>query len=285
MVRPEQFGVDWSASLRRGSETEREALLVFALECADAADQLTLPAFQRGSTAQRKDDGSFVTDADKAVELMVRERIADRYPAHGVHGEEFGLESAGASVRWYVDPIDSTHNFMRGIPLFAFLLAAQVDDEVQLGVVSAPAIGRRWHASRGGGAWVSGALIGAEPRRLAVSTVDQLADAQVLYRSIRDMAASTVATGWPSLVEATWRERGYGDFWGHALVAEGAAEGMLEGNLGPWDMAAPWVIVEEAGGSMTDFSGRRSMESGEFLTSNGRLHTAILERLHPATEI
>jgi histidinol-phosphatase len=171
---------------------------------------------------------------------------------------------------------------MRGVPLFAFLLAAQVDDEVQVGVISAPAIGRRWHASRGAGAWVSGTLIGTEAQRLAVSTVDRLEDAQVLYRSIRDMAASTVAAGWPSLVEATWRERGYGDFWGHALVAEGAAEGMLEGNLGPWDMAAPWVIIEEAGGSMTDFSGRRSIESGEFLTSNGQLHAAILEHLHPA---
>lgn len=226
-----------------------------------------------------KPDGSFVTAADRAIEQLVRARIADRFPGHGAHGEEFGLENEAAEVRWYIDPIDGTHNFMRGIPLFGFLLAVERDGELQAGVMSAPALGQRWYAARGSGAWSVSAASQAAPKRLRVSAIDRVTNAQILFRSVNDMHDSRVAAGYDRLIREVWRERGFGDFWGYALVAGGAAEAMMEQKLGPWDLAAPWVVVEEAGGAVTDFEGRRSMAAGEGLASNGIIHETILARL------
>ncbi len=226
-----------------------------------------------------KPDGSFVTQADRAIEVLVRGRIADRFPAHGTHGEEFGAENVAAEVRWYIDPIDGTHNFMRGIPLFGFLLAVERDDELQAGVMSAPALGQRWYAARGLGAWTVSQSSNAAPKRLQVSAIDRLAEAQILFRSVNDMHDSRVAAGYDRLIREVWRERGFGDFWGYALVAGGAAEAMMEQKLGPWDLAAPWIVVEEAGGMVTDFEGRRSMSAGEGLATNGIIHETILDRL------
>lgn len=272
------YGPDWSASLRRAGERELATWLEFALAACDLADEIALGAFRTELEVQAKDDGSFVTQADRAVELAVRERLADRFPGHGVVGEEYGSEALTADTRWYLDPIDGTHNFMRGVPLFGTLIAVQRDGELQAGVVSAPALGQRWYASRGGGAWtVGGPNHGA--RRLAVSDVDAVERSQVLYRAVTDMHASRVAAGFDRLLPAAWRDRGFGDFWGYTLVADGAAEAMMERDLGAWDMAAPWLLVEEAGGRVTDFDGRRSFETGESLATNGRLHEAILERL------
>ena len=277
VAEPVRHGAEWSASLRRGSERELRAWLDFALACADAADPIALGGFRSELEVSRKADGSFVTAADREIERLVRTRISERYPDHGVQGEEFGLESGSAVARWYVDPIDGTHNFMRGIPLFGFLLGLERDGELQLGVMSAPAIRQRWFAARGMGAWTASA--GGAPRRLAVSAVAQIAEAQILFRSVNDMHDSRVAAGYDRLLREVWRERGFGDFWGYALVADGAAEAMMEQNLGPWDLAAPWVIVEEAGGTVTDFDGRRSLERGEGFATNGVLHRAILDRL------
>lgn len=272
------YGPDWSASLRRGSEVELRAWLDFALGCADAADPLALATFGHEIEVTAKPDGSFVTAADRAIEEMVRGRIADRFPGHGTHGEEFGLENEAAETRWYIDPIDGTHNFMRGIPLFGFLLAVERDGELQAGVISAPALGQRWQAARGMGAWTvsRGSAI---PKRLRVSAIDRVPDAQVLFRSVNDMHDSRVAAGYDRLIREAWRERGFGDFWGYALVADGAAEAMMEQKLGPWDLAAPTVVVEEAGGLVTDFDGRRGMAAGEGLATNGAIHDAILDRL------
>ncbi|MEO5939854.1 MAG: inositol monophosphatase family protein, partial [Candidatus Limnocylindrales bacterium] len=258
-------GVDWSAGRRRGPETELADWLAFALELCDATDPIALGAFRSELAIDRKADGSFVTAADREVEAVIRDRITARYPGHGLVGEEYGEAAAGAGgERWYIDPIDGTHNFLRGLPIFATLIAVERDGEIQAGVMSAPALGQRWYASRGGGAWVVGGPANPDgPRRLGVSTIDELARSQVLFRSIGDMNASRVAAGFPNLLAATWRERGFGDFWGYTHIADGIAEAVMEQDLHPWDLAAPWVIVEEAGGRITDFDGRRSLERGE----------------------
>lgn len=261
--------------------TELEAWLGFALAICDESDALALASFRRDLVIESKPDRSFVTDADRAIETHIRERIAATYPGHGVIGEEFGADPGDGSVRWYVDPIDGTHNFMRGVPLFGTLLALEADGELQVGVMSAPALGGRWFARRGGGAWAISA-VGADAgqrRRIGVSRVAAIPDAHLLYGSAQEIADSGVAPGFPSLIGDVWRDRGFGDFWGYALVAEGAAEAMVEVGPKSWDLAAPLVIIEEAGGRLTDLEGRRSIDSGTVLATNGRLHDEVLTRL------
>ena len=199
-----------------------------------------------------------MTQADTAIEARIRARLADAFPDHGLVGEEYGTEAGDASVRWYIDPIDGTHNYIRGVPLFGTLLAVERDGELQAAVMSAPALDERWWAHRGGGAWARNR--GEAPRRIAVSGVADLADAQILYGSGRDIVASGLAPGFDDLLRDVWRERGFGDFWGYALLAEGAAEGVVEVGLSSWDAAAPTVIIEEAGGRATDFEGRRAID-------------------------
>ncbi|MBA2718379.1 MAG: histidinol phosphatase [Chloroflexi bacterium] len=279
-------GAAWSAERRRGDQAELAEWLAFALAICDETDPLALRAFRSELTIDRKSDGSFVTAADREVERVIRERITARYPSHGLIGEEYGEAAAGAGgERWYIDPIDGTHNFMRGVPIFATLLAVERDGEIQAGVISAPALGQRWFASRGGGAWVSGGPPNPDgPRRLAVSTVDSIDRAQIFFRSIRDMDASRVAAGFGGLIRAAWRERGFGDFWGYTLIADGVGEAMMEQDLHPWDLAAPWIVVEEAGGRVTDFDGRRSFERGEGFATNGVLHEVVLDKLTERAE-
>jgi len=272
-------GSAWSASLRRGTDAELDSWLGLAHQLCDAADPICLDALRGELRISAKDDGSFVTDADRAVERLIRGRIADAFPEHGVVGEEFGDTGADATVRWYVDPIDGTHNFMRGVPVFATLLGVERDGELQAGMISAPALGRRWWARRGGGAWVRDAIMGGEPRRLRVSDRAELATTQLVYGATTDMLDSRVGTGFRTLLSEVWRERAFGDFWGYALVAEAAAELMMEPELHVWDIAGPWVVVEEAGGRVSDFDGRRDWHAGEALASNGLLHDLVLERL------
>jgi len=273
------YGAAWSASLRRGSDTELRAWIESGLGWCDAADEIALRHFRRGVVISRKPDRTFVTEADTAIERLVRDRIAADYPGHAVLGEEFGADpGSGASVRWYVDPIDGTHNYMRGVPLFATLLAAERDGELQAAVVSAPALGSRWYAWRGGGAWAMHHREVAA-RRIEVSRIDRLDEAQVLYAGTVDVEASGRAPGFRGLLGAVWRERGFGDFWGYSLIAEGAAEAMVEVDLSPWDYAAPMLLVEEAGGRVTDFDGGRSVDGRTFLATNGILHDTIRERL------
>ena len=275
------FGPDWSASLRRGDESELEAWLAFALDLADVADSMAMGAFRRDLEITTKPDRTYVTQADRAIEETLRARIGDAYPDHGVVGEEFGTTDADAAVRWYVDPIDGTHNFMRGVPLFGTLLGIERDGELQVGVVSAPAIGGRWYARRGGGAWaVDTGRTGAEPPRpITVSKVSAVREMQLLYGSAQDVVASGKAPGFAALIDEVWRDRGFGDFWGYTLVAEGAAEAMVESDLSSWDMAGPLVVVEEAGGRMTTFDGQRSIHERSAVASNGILHEEVLERL------
>jgi histidinol-phosphatase len=271
------FGPEWSASLRRGTEAELRSWLEVAQDACDAADDIARRHFRRDLTIETKPDRTFVTQADTSIERLIRERLADAFPDHGLIGEEYGVESWDASVRWYIDPIDGTHNFIRGVPLFGTLLGVERDGELQASVMSAPALDERWWAHRGGGAWARDRS--GEARRIRVSEIDRLEDSHLLYGSGRDIIESGLAPGFEDLLRASWRDRGFGDFWGYALVAEGAAEAMIEVELKTWDAAAPTVIVEEAGGRVTDYGGHRDIAAGTIVASNGRLHETVLERL------
>jgi len=243
------------------------------MELADAADAIALKHFRRDVQSSQKPDRTYVTKADLAIETMLRERIARDYPGHGVLAEELGPGDANRETRWIIDPIDATHSYMRGIPAFATLIALERADILELGVISAPAMQSRWHAVRGMGAW-SGA------RRLHVSKIAVLSDAQVFYASRTAFIAVGKEQNFDALIKDSWRDRGFGDFWGYALVAEGTGEAMIEPELYPWDLAAPLILLEEAGGRLTDFTGRRTYAGGNAVASNGLVHDAILERLN-----
>ena len=249
--------------------------MAFAMELADAADGISLQHFRRDLQVNRKPDRTFVTQADTEIERELRERIARRYPQHGVLAEELGDATSDREVRWIIDPIDATHSYMRGVPVFATLIALERAGTMELGVMSAPAMHERWHAVRGGGAWSGN-------RRLHVSKIAHLEDAQIFYASRSAFAAVGKERGFDAVVEPAWRDRGFGDFWGYALVSEGAGEAMIEPELAPWDLAAPLILVEEAGGRLTDFTGRRTYAGGNAVASNGLLHEMILGRLNGA---
>ena len=273
-----RYGPDWSASLASAPATELNDWLALAQAACDEADAIARSVFRRDLEISTKPDRTFVTQADTAIERAIRSRIQATYPDHGLVGEEYGTEAGDAATRWYIDPIDGTHNFIRGVPLFGTLLAVERDGELQAAVISAPALRERWWAQRGGGAWAQGADE-PTPRRIRVSSVRALDDAQILYGSGHDIEASGRAPGFHALLGEVWRERGFGDFWGYALLAEGAAEAMIEVELSSWDAAAPTVLIEEAGGRVTDLDGRRAIDSGTFLATNGLLHEEVLARL------
>ena len=250
--------------------------LSLALALADAADEVTMARFLAQDLAvETKPDATPVTDADRAVERALRELLGERRPGDSVVGEEYG-ESGDGPRRWVVDPIDGTKNFVRGVPVWATLIALMEAAEVYVGVVSAPALGRRWWASRGQGAWTC--ALGGEPRRLRVSGVAELADASVSYSSLHGWEGAPRA-GLLELESTVWRARGYGDFWQYALVAEGAVDATAEPEVSLWDLAALAVLVEEAGGRLTDLAGRRGPAGGSGLATNGLLHDELLHLL------
>ena len=273
------YGMVFSASCARSGADELAEFLSFALAVCDEADAIALRHFRREIEIVTKPDRSFVTEADRSIERLIRERIHARWPDHGFVGEEYGEEAGVSSTRWYIDPIDGTHNFIRGVPLFGTLLALEIDGELQVGVISAPALRERWYASRGGGAWAVGAAGSEGARPIRVSRVADLVDAQVLYGSIGEIEASGRAPGFRGLLGEVWRERGFGDFWGYALLAEGAAEAMVEIGVHTWDLAAPLVVIEEAGGRLTDLEGARRIDGREMVATNGLVHDAVLARL------
>ena len=254
--------------------------LSLALALADASDAISMSRFGAlDLRVETKPDSTPVTDADQAVERAIRETLGRRRPGDSVLGEEYGSSGTGAR-RWIVDPIDGTKNFVRGVPVWATLIALMEADEVYVGVVSAPALGRRWWASRGQGAWLS--VFGGEPRHLHVSGVGALADASLSYTAGGWEAAPGGRAGLDALTEQVWRGRGYGDFWQHAMVAEGVLDVATEPDASLWDLAPLAVLVEEAGGAVTDLHGRRGPAGGSVLTTNGTLHAAALTTLTPA---
>jgi histidinol-phosphatase len=248
--------------------------LAFALELADLADAISLERFQADDlVVETKPDLSPVTEADRAVEQALRKRIAEVRPGHGVVGEELGAEERG-DARWILDPIDGTKNYVRGIPVFGTLIALQREGVVVLGVVSAPALRRRWWAARGAGAFAGG-------RPIRVSRVAELADAVLAYSSLGSWEEHGLGERFTALARRCWRTRGFGDFWSHMLVAEGAADIACEPEVALWDLAPLQVIVEEAGGRFTDLSGVARADGGSAVTSNGLLHDRVLATLRP----
>ena len=258
-------------------------LLAFALELADEADRLSMSFYRGDLGTTQKADGTLVTLADKAVEAHLRERISARFPAHSILGEEQGFAAGQpGEARWILDPIDGTHGFARGIPIWATLIACERDATIEVGVASAPALGTRWWAGRGLGAWRAATAVhdgAAEP--IYVSTIASLAEGQVLHGSHR-LCLARWGEAFQTILANAWRTRGLGDFWGHCLVAEGAAEVMLEGDISPWDIAALQVIVEEAGGHLTDGAGTRTIDAGYSVTSNAAIHETLLRALDPS---
>ena len=258
-----------------GAPAGWQADLALARELADLADGITTARFRAHDlTVRSKPDLSLVTDADRAVEQAIRDRLAERRPQDALLGEEFG--QAGDSERqWVIDPIDGTHNFVRGVPVWATLIGLLIGREPVLGMVSAPALGQRWWAAIGHGAY--GQALAAEPRRLRVSAVGSLADASMSYSSLHGWADRL-----PRLIEllgGLWRSRAYGDFWSYMLLAEGAVDLAAEPELSLWDMAALAPIVVEAGGRFTGLDGVDGVHQGNAAASNGLLHDALLAAL------
>ncbi|MDO8403144.1 MAG: inositol monophosphatase family protein [Pseudomonas sp.] len=255
-----------------GPDFEPTRELHFALQMADAADAFTLPKYvNRSFYVDWKANRTEVTEADRECERLISERVLADRPAHGMFGEEHGLVGdADSPWRWIVDPIDGTSNFVRGIPVWATLIAlTHIEHGPVVGVVSAPAMGRRWWAARGLGAFADG-------KKCEVSNVAAIAEAQV---------SVTFAKGWDDLgltgklvqlQQRAYRARGFGDFWQHMLVAEGAVDLAIDAvGLEPYDLAAVMVVVEEAGGTFTDRHGERTYLHSTAISSNGLLHGEI----------
>ena len=264
-----------SAGYVCGYSAERQSFVMnpdldLAMELADRADELTVRHFRSAELmVDTKPDMTPVTQADREVEEMVAERLAFARPTTPLLGEEFGQQGTNTRRRWIVDPIDGTKNYVRGIPVFATLLALEEDGEVVVGVVSAPALGRRWYAARGEGAFADG-------ENIRVSTIDRLEEAQVCHAGLEGWEKDGRLDGLVALTRGAWRDRGFGDFWQHMLVAQGSAELALEPAVSLWDLAALKVVVEEAGGRFTDLSGAATPAGGSALSSNGLLHELAL---------
>jgi histidinol-phosphatase len=247
-----------------------------ALELADVADRITMARFRAADlVVETKPDLTPVSEADTAVERAIREMLAEVRPEDSVLGEEYGTSAADGSRRWIVDPIDGTKGYVRGIPVWATLLALQEDGEPSVAVVSAPAMRRRWWAARGIGAFTDDGLSDGS-RTVRVSGVSRLEDAQVSYGGLEDWQNLGRAAATLALVGSCWRSRNFGDFWAYMLVAEGSVEVALDPIVSLWDLAAPQLIVEEAGGRFTDLGGVRSAEGGDAIATNGLVHDAAL---------
>ena len=255
--------------------------LAVALTLAGEADLIAMERYRaQDLDVQLKADRTQVTDADKRVEKMIRSHLASARPHDSVFGEEFGetVGTTDASTRqWIVDPIDGTSNFVRGVPIWGLLLALVVDGVPQLGVVSAPALGRRWWGATGHGAWMQ--QDGGEPRRLAVSGIDELAEASLSYNSLKHWDQAGHLDSLVSLSRQVGRTRAYGDLWAYMLVAEGAVDLAGEYDLKPWDIAALVPVVREAGGRATTVSGADPLVDDSILVSNGLLHDRALAAL------
>jgi histidinol-phosphatase len=251
--------------------------LRFAHVLADAADDITMRRFRaRDLSVQSKPDMTPVTDADLAAEESLRNVLRRARPRDAMLGEEFG--KTGMSPRcWIIDPIDGTKNYVRGVPVWATLVGLMAEGEVTVGVVSAPALGRRWWAARDGGAWTGRSLTKAAACR--VSEVTRLEDASFSYSDLATWEQAGRLDAFLGLARSVWRTRAYGDFWSHVLVAEGAVDVSAEAEVSLWDLAALQIIVSEAGGIFSDLSGTPAPDGGNVLCTNGQLHDEVLSLL------
>jgi histidinol-phosphatase len=249
---------------------------------ADAVDAQTLSRFKAlDLKVETKPDLTPVTDADKAAEEAIRGQLSRARPRDAVLGEEFGSTGSG-SRRWIIDPIDGTKNFVRGVPVWATLIALVDEGRPVVGLVSAPALGKRWWAAEGTGAYTGRSLAAAS--RLKVSDVSRLEDASLSYSSLSGWKERGNLDEFLGLTEAVWRTRAYGDFWSYCLVAEGAVDIACEPELNLYDMAALVPLVTEAGGRFTSLEGAEGPFGGNALATNGILHTEVLHRLNPSVD-
>jgi len=251
--------------------------LGFAHVLADAADDITMRRFRaQDLNVETKPDMTPVSDADLAVEESLRNLLSRARPRDAMLGEEYGR--TGSSQRcWVIDPIDGTQNYVRGVPVWATLIGLMDEDEVIAGVVTAPALGRRWWAARDGGAWTGRSLTKAAPCR--VSGVASLPDASLSFSELSTWEDAGRLADILGLSRKVWRTRAYGDFWSHVLVAEGAVDISAENEVSLWDLAALQIIVEEAGGAFTDLAGIPRPDRGSVLCTNGLLHSEVLHLL------
>jgi histidinol-phosphatase len=249
-----------------------ELLLDAALRFAQGAGEITLQHFGGRVLDEAKGDGSPVTLADRAAERALRGWIEEAFPGHGVLGEEFGETPGHLPFRWILDPIDGTRSFMRGVPLYGVLIGIEQDGVPVVGVAHFPALDETVSAGVGLGCYWNGV-------RAAVNAVSTLEQAVVLTSDPRMTEESALCPGWPSLVRAVDYSRSWGDAYGHALVATGRAEIMIDPILSPWDAAPLSTILGEAGGRFTDLAGQPGIHGGSGISSNGVLHDTVLRRL------
>jgi histidinol-phosphatase len=251
-------------------EPDLTADLTFALHLADVAAQITTSRFGRRLPVERKADGTPVTEVDRAVERAIREEIAAAFPGDGVHGEEEGLDAGTNGRLWLIDPVDGTKLFAQGIPLWTTLIALRVDGQIAVGVADVPALGDRYRATRGGGAWRDG-------RRLRVSEVGSLADAFALHSGVEEWVTGGRADSLLRVASRARRAQGLSDAWAQLLVAQGSAELLMEHEpCFGWDWAATSVIVEEAGGRLSTLAGEPPVPGHDLLVTNGLVHDEVL---------
>ena len=267
---PVSFGAPYDGDL--------QADLALALRLADAADAASMDRFDAADLdVQLKPDATHVTEADLATERAIRAILETERPADGVFGEEFG--ATGSTERqWIIDPIDGTANYLKGIPMWTTLIALSIDGVPRVGVASQPALGRRWWAATGLGAWTN--TPGGTPARLGVSSVDTIGEASASFQSIRQWDEVGQLDAVIALSRAVWRDRGYGDTWPYMLLAEGRLEFVAEFGVKEYDIAALVPIITEAGGRFTSFDGNDSLSERSSLATNGVLHAAFLDLLH-----
>lgn len=244
-----------------------------AIEAARAAGEVAMKYFRSGFDVEIKPDRTPVTQADKEAERVMIELLRRAFPDYGFLGEEFGAQGS-KEIRWIIDPIDGTKNFVRRIPIWAVLLALEEHGEITAGVVHNPVTGELYSARKGAGAYANG-------ERIRVSTVGTLAESLLCHASLNLIRRAGYWDGMVRLIDATERQRGWGEYYGYAVVAKGQAEISAEADLKPWDLAAVKILVEEAGGRFTDFTGAPTIYSGTALATNGRLHDAALACLGP----
>lgn len=247
----------------------------FALAIAREAGELTQTYFQsKGLRVDRKRDGTQVTQADRAAEAMLRERILARYPADGVLGEEHGEVVGRSGMRWVLDPIDGTASFVCGVPLYSNLVAVEAEGRAAVGVVHLPALGETVYAARGLGAWhVAGASAAREAR---VSGVASMNEGVLCTTSLDYFVRAGMETMYSPLQASCALFRGWSDAYAAVLVATGRAEAMIEPKVAIWDVAAVQVVIEEAGGTYSDFGGGADLSAGTCIASNGRVHAELL---------
>ncbi|WP_312856612.1 histidinol-phosphatase [Phytoactinopolyspora halotolerans] len=251
--------------------------LRFAHVLADDADAQTLSRFRAEDLRiETKDDDTPVTDADRETEEAIRRTLSRARPRDSIVGEEFGTDGYSAR-RWVIDPIDGTKNYVRGVPVWATLIALMVEDKVMAGVVSAPALNRRWWAARGSGAWTGRSLSAAS--RCRVSDVASLAEASLSYSDLEEWESRGALPRFLDLTRACRRTRAYGDFWSYMLLADGAVDIATEPELALHDVAALIPIVEEAGGTFTDLAGKPAAYGAGAVATNGRFHDEVLAYL------